>query len=264
MSSIFPRQLDGAREKLVRAEELIGVIDLEVSDLLRSGRYRVTGQHHHELREVSFTAFGPPLSSRFSVLAGEVVHHLRSSLDHLIWQLVISNGQVPNERNEFPICNSVEKFAQARQRGKIQGISATAEARIETFQPYHTAPIENNWLWVVHELDRIDKHRLLVVVLGVVGLGSGLGIGSDTGPLEVIGMTPPVRQSPTEEGVEVFRIFFGKYQPDVRVEPEFSFDLVIDRVGSVVRPHLISSLRAAHQSLSDAILSFSTEFPGVG
>jgi hypothetical protein len=81
---------------------------------------------------------------------------------------------------------------------------------------------------VIHELDRIDKHRLLVVVLAVVGIGQKLAIGSNTGPLELIGMSPPHRQTPTEEGVEVFRVSFGQYQRDVRVEPEFNLDLVFD------------------------------------
>jgi len=58
----------------------------------------------------------------------------------------------------------------------------------------------------VHELDRIDKHRLLVVVLGMMQLGKHIGLGSRTGPLSIIGMSPPKWTVPTEEGAEVFRV----------------------------------------------------------
>jgi hypothetical protein len=41
---------------------------------------------------------------RFSVLAGEVIHHLRSCLDHLVWQLSSEPFRsAHSDRIEFPV-----------------------------------------------------------------------------------------------------------------------------------------------------------------
>ena len=37
----------------------------------------------------------PPV--RWGVMAGEIVHHLRSALDHLAWQLVLDGGGTPKK-----------------------------------------------------------------------------------------------------------------------------------------------------------------------
>jgi hypothetical protein len=37
------------------------------------------------------------------VILGEIIHDLRSSLDHVVWQLVIANGSLPGYWNQFPI-----------------------------------------------------------------------------------------------------------------------------------------------------------------
>ncbi len=42
----------------------------------------------------------------FSVVVGDVIHNLRSALDHLAWQLVILDGGQPNDSTQFPIYES--------------------------------------------------------------------------------------------------------------------------------------------------------------
>jgi hypothetical protein len=59
---------------------------------------------------------------------------------------------------------------------KIQGIDPTAQTIIESLQPYHRgASYRDDPLWRLHELARIDKHRLLhVVAWEFVGFGLDL------------------------------------------------------------------------------------------
>ena len=46
----------------------------------------------------------------------------------------------------------------------IQGVSTSAEAIIDSLQPYHRgANAEEDALWVLRELNNVDKHRLLLV-----------------------------------------------------------------------------------------------------
>jgi hypothetical protein len=39
----------------------------------------------------------------FGIIVGDIAHNLRSSLDHLVWQLVLQNRRLPSRRNQFPI-----------------------------------------------------------------------------------------------------------------------------------------------------------------
>ena len=101
--------------------------------------------------------------------------------------------------------------------------------------------------------------------MAIVGIGQKLGIGSNSGPLEIIGLSPPNRQVPTEEGVEVFRVYFGeKYQRDVYFKPEFTMELAVEQVRTVTRPPLLPMLRGARDDIAAIIQSFHTEFASVG
>ena len=52
---------------------------------------------------------------------------------------------------------------------KVEGISSpTALARIERLQPYHGSNPPRHPLWVIHDLDKIDKHRDLVLVVYIM------------------------------------------------------------------------------------------------
>ena len=78
--------LDGCRAKLDRAEESIQNLSSELELLLTRSEpsFKVVGQHQRGGLEYAFMAYGSPeLPLRFAVLAGEIVHHLRSSLDQV-------------------------------------------------------------------------------------------------------------------------------------------------------------------------------------
>src|SRR5258708_5776051 len=97
----------------------------------------------------------------FALLIGDAVHNLRSALDHLAWQLVIANSQVPKSGPggaQFPIYDPppIPKPSQ----GKKQGISADAQKLIEAAKPYKGG---NVGLWTIHQLDITDKHKVLLV-----------------------------------------------------------------------------------------------------
>jgi hypothetical protein len=88
----------------------------------------IVRQHQDNGLGYAFIARGdpnPPL--RFAVLAGEIIHHLRSTLDHLIHVLVMKNAKTPTRRHQFPICATSKAFQDARTRGLIEGVGATAE-----------------------------------------------------------------------------------------------------------------------------------------
>lgn len=100
----------------------------------------------------------------WAVLVSEFIHHLRSALDNLVWQLVLLNGGEPWQRNQFPIYT--EAPAAGRLDAMLRGVSGDHRAVIEELQPYNSPQVQvSRALAVLVDLSNIDKHRFLHPVL---------------------------------------------------------------------------------------------------
>jgi hypothetical protein len=111
------------------------------------------------------------------IIAGEIIYQLRSSLDHLTFDLVKLNSlgiQLPkrwDERCQFPLLLNVPTkgnppvilqlpLAYNFFDDRLPGISKQAFAFIESVQPYNTGDVSLG-LRYLSELSNIDKHRHL-------------------------------------------------------------------------------------------------------
>ena len=94
-----------------------------------------------------------------SLIAGDIFHNLRSALDHLAYQLLLVGAGNGNFHVAFPIGDDQADFNKKRPRAK--GLRQDALDAIDNLQPYRGG---NDKLWQLHELSKIDKHRLLVTV----------------------------------------------------------------------------------------------------
>jgi hypothetical protein len=97
----------------------------------------------------------------FGRLMGGAFHQLRSLIDNLAYQLVLANHGTPTKKTEFPILIDGTDF-EAKTRRALDGMSATARAAIKALQPFSEWPEhpEHTTIWLIHELNNIDKHRL--------------------------------------------------------------------------------------------------------
>jgi hypothetical protein len=165
---------DSARAKLDRAHEHLTALHNEVGAFLDSRPYGISSKTEmHEGTEV-FRVKLPDDETlrflRFSILAGDYVTTLRSSLDHLAWGLSLLTTTIKNptktpfDKTEFPI------FLEARPtsvRKKIPDVPAPAQDEIERLQPYHCGnPVDTAFhpLAVIYTLTNIDKHRHIPIV----------------------------------------------------------------------------------------------------
>jgi hypothetical protein len=103
---------------------------------------------------------------------------MRSSLDHLVWQLVLANGATPTKRNTFPICNTPDCFSSEVRKNRLQGVSPEAQAIIDGWQPYRRGKdlCDLHPLWILSEFTNIDKHRTLnltTVIANTMNLQAG-------------------------------------------------------------------------------------------
>ena len=103
------------------------------------------------------------------VIVGDVVHQVRSALDHAVWQI----ARPPIEkRTGFPIClnesgGGSSFYGSSKERGLgvrcLQNVSLPAFEYIESIQPYNRLG-ERDPLWLLDELWNKDKHRALIVL----------------------------------------------------------------------------------------------------
>lgn len=151
--------LDGLRLKLARAEEHLRSLTDETSRYLDSDFFqlvrddRAPGSAFH-----LWVKEQPP--ARLSILVGDCLHNLRSSIDHLAWQLVLANEEMPDEKTKFPIHlkRPRDNFAPLA----VRGMSQAAITAIEKLQPFQAGERANQTaLWFLHQLSNVDKHRTL-------------------------------------------------------------------------------------------------------
>ena len=105
----------------------------------------------------------PPID--WSVRVGEFAYNLRSSLDHLVWQLAEGNGASPEEaRTSFPIRRKAEHEPRIEKDTALEGIRHQDKEYIRSIQPHvgDTAGIGHR-LGNLHAIGNIDKHRRVLM-----------------------------------------------------------------------------------------------------
>jgi hypothetical protein len=166
--------LDGVFDRLERTNENILNLEREICAFLENGPHPIIANEEVEAFQEAVDANASRIvPKRFSILSGEIIHHLRACLDHIAWELSSPEKREANPRViEFPILctkpiNSKEISGYNR---KVDGIGAAGRNIIQRIQPYHrsdaalTGPC-NHPLGIIHQMDIIDKHRELVMVL---------------------------------------------------------------------------------------------------
>lgn len=153
--------------KLDRADEHLHLLYEEFAAILEAGGAGFFAPIEFDTDTGEFVSkvgeFGET-SARLSILAGEFVHQLRSTLDHLVWQLVEAEQQTPNDRHAFPVRrvpfpNGFKRTVRTQQ---LQGVPAAAIGLIEGAQPYRARDPQGHWLAVLDGMWQADKHRLLL------------------------------------------------------------------------------------------------------
>ncbi len=166
--------LGGVRIKLARAhrhiQDLKRILD-PVTEALNSHDNiygEVDGGDPTKLvyRVQRMTSIDPP----WGAVVGDALHNMRSTLDHLAWQLVIFDGGGPCEHTRFPIydfrTNSKGNPRQVTIQPQI-GRQDILDA-LDAVQPYQSPAPSETQLSVISTLNNHVKHRLLLTMVGVL------------------------------------------------------------------------------------------------
>jgi hypothetical protein len=140
--------LEGPLAKLGRAHHHLECLYSEYNRSVGPQRHDLTRYDGDEPRTYVFKAEGlPELPASWGLIVGDFAQNLRSTLDHLVWQLVILSGAEPGGDNQFPITTSGTRYwcAQHRKNGTttpsirermLRGVAEKYRTPIDAAQPY--------------------------------------------------------------------------------------------------------------------------------
>lgn len=159
----FPQShpLFGASLKVHRAETHVGSLHREISEFLGRSPYVVRGKTDPQTGDyVIRVVVNEDVPISLSPILGDAIHNLRAAFDLIACQVVALGGG--NQAHaQFPIFSSSKKYFEKVDR-YLGGAPQNAIDVIERFQPYHGG--SNEALWLIHKLDILDKHRMIVPV----------------------------------------------------------------------------------------------------
>lgn len=163
--------LAGCWLKHSRAKRHIETLESILREFGDSKPYRITGKFDPEQRALIITAetLHKPDTSDWGVLLGDIVHNLRSALDHLVWQLALLSGSKTGNHLQFPIERTGAGYWSCGKKGepstrehRLRGVAERYRAVIDEAQPYRAGPHAGaHSLAILSYLSNVDKHRFI-------------------------------------------------------------------------------------------------------
>jgi hypothetical protein len=108
-----------------------------------------------------------------AVICGDVVHNLRTALDHAYWSIVSphTTSERDRERVQFPFSKTEAFLRIAIQNRLAHWAGMGLYCALHRLKP-HGEKGGNELLYLIHEADLIDKHRLLIPTANYTKLSS--------------------------------------------------------------------------------------------
>ncbi len=150
----------GVEARIAWAEQHVDKVDRALAAFLKLNPYEIRAEiDPHSGDQVLRLRHLVPVPGDLSLLIGDALFNIRSSLDHLAWRLVEANGGTPSRSTEFPVCESKARYESVANGRRIHGISDAAVRVLDGLQPYQGG---NGLFWVLREAHNCDKHRHLL------------------------------------------------------------------------------------------------------
>lgn len=248
-------QLQGVRERLQIADENIRNLDALIDEFVdplpftnvkvEDGAPIIGEEQRDSWDRMQKASKEIPVPLPFSIRAGEIIHHLRSCLDHIAWQLADPIKRVKTPRQvQFPIIldwnNKKELSTYERQTEFVT--NPAAETIIKKLQPASTKSPKDDHLWIIHEMDIIDKHRELVLCLYVPRIQGPTRVTRDYAPI------------PDGYGTRMLIPLLGtaKVQADIKI----SLNVAFAQFGQGKDAPVIKSLVDLTNTMKDVVAHF--------
>lgn len=245
--------------KFRRARTHLDELDIQLREYLGSQPFELMEQEEATTGDLTtrvHVAKQPPVA--MSAVIGDIVHNARSALDQLAWYLVERDGGSPDKFTYFPTGETKSKFGKSVKEA-LRGAAAQTRDHVRALAVH---PGGDEDLWLLHQLDIEDKHRLLIPVgmaYGAVNLHAtfrGLD-GGERVEFPPIAIAPADRMYPLHEGDEIFRIARTARESesgDFQTRYSFAFDLAfggpsLAAAGKPIKPTLADLVTHAERQM---------------
>lgn len=210
---------------------------------------------HARIREL-------PPGDDWALLVGDSVHNFRSALDHVAWQLALLTTATPANRTQFPIFRDPARFGAEGLVRQARDIDAQHHPTIEGFQPFRAqeGPDESA-LWLLHELDNADKHRILNVVVHAFRIQAvGVWDRSAGGRQRIYEFNSPAM---LQDGqlIGSFTVEGKPADADLVFEAALKYGVEFDAGTGAEGRDVKVTLRRCHSVVADAIQTFASALP---
>lgn len=117
-------------------------------------------------REVTFAIESPELPSSLGLMAGDVVHAWRASLDNLVEAMLQRNDWPSSVRHQFPIEDTYNSKGRKNITDATRGVSDGDLEAINKLQPFTLGDdAEGHPLVALRALSNYDKHHVIVPIV---------------------------------------------------------------------------------------------------
>lgn len=157
--------LASVQDRFDRAQEHFDAIKSLLRAYYAQDPYIIEGETDFDVGATERVFYVEPPEERVNTLIGEMLHDLRSSLDHLARVFIETTGGTAGKGNAFP----ARQFAPAPNAKGIRKSLLRACRRddmiqfVDDVQPYQLGnDFYLDGLWILHRLAIIDRHRHVV------------------------------------------------------------------------------------------------------
>jgi hypothetical protein len=163
----LPDSLVGAQLKLERGRDLFRELVAQNLAFLETPPCRVHRDRDAKSRRpFYYVGHVEPTPPSLALLLGDGLFNLRCALDYVAWQLVhVGAGGAPKVNLKsiaFPIADNPKQVTE-RFKKDLAEMPRDAITAILSMEPYQGG--KGHHLWVLHKLNNVDKHRLLLPVV---------------------------------------------------------------------------------------------------
>ncbi|WP_156359686.1 hypothetical protein [Sphingomonas sp. Leaf28] len=179
----------------------------------------------------------------FSLIIGDAVHNLRTALDYLLSACALARGG-DITKTEFPFGPNRRHVVSLLAR-RVRPAGPLAERLVLAARPYTRG---NRLLWSLAELDRRDKHRLVVPTGCLTNVAITSGVWNALEPEMSAGKLIDGRGTriPVPPG----------YEEALMVEARFEPEIIFGRGSPVARAPCVPTLKAMSRAVLEVIDSF--------
>jgi hypothetical protein len=168
--------LDGVLARIERAHDHLDQLNLVLAKHERTDPSKGTFTQHEtdEQSVVVHIKSQPEVPMLARLLIGETVHSLAVGLDNLAFQLCLSHQTSINTPDAFTVCDKAKTYFPIFATSTAEDLNtidkrlrlmAPAPAQIiRDMQPYQRPEPTRDPLWILRQLDVVDKHRVVLAV----------------------------------------------------------------------------------------------------